>query len=251
MGGMEKTCSQCGQPVYARGLCSRHYQHARYHGELPGQPARTCAECGQVMQDKTARARFCSMQCKEKARQRGRRGAALEEVGERRCLNCGALIPASVTLKAKVCSRDCGVKWQNRQKAARKHEAAMAARDERPPCPRCGSPVPSGLKNGTIYCSKNCQQLAWNERTGYMRQYLYGVSLEQYEAMMAAQGGVCAICGTSDWPGKDNRPHVDHCHETGKVRGILCGPCNNGLGNFGDDPARLRAAAAYLEAAMT
>jgi len=81
-----------------------------------------------------------------------------------------------------------------------------------------------------------------------MRQYLYGVSPEQYAAMLEAQGGQCAICDSDQWPGKGNSPHVDHEHATGKVRGLLCTNCNNGLGNFGDDPARLRAAADYLEA---
>lgn len=80
-----------------------------------------------------------------------------------------------------------------------------------------------------------------------MRQYLYGLSQERYEALLAAQDGRCAICRTDDWPGKDHRPHVDHCHETGRVRGLLCDFCNRGLGLFGDDPARLRAAADYLE----
>jgi hypothetical protein len=89
----------------------------------------------------------------------------------------------------------------------------------------------------------------WRERwPNYMRQYLYGVTPDQYEQMMLGQDGRCAICRSEEWPGKGNRPHVDHDHATGKVRGLLCGKCNVGLGNLDDDPARLRAAAAYLEA---
>jgi len=80
-----------------------------------------------------------------------------------------------------------------------------------------------------------------------MREYLYGVAADEFARRLGAQGGACAICGRMDWPGKG--PHLDHDHDTGKVRGILCGPCNNGLGNFADDPARLRAAADYLEGA--
>lgn len=132
----------------------------------------------------------------------------------------------------------------------------MARRAEREPCALCGSPIPEELRNSAIYCSTECRRKAnaaiWRERApGYNRQRAYGISLEQFNAMLAAQDHKCAICRTDTWKGKGNKPHVDHDHVTGKIRGVLCGGCNNGLGNFGDDPARLRAAAAYLEAAMT
>lgn len=81
-----------------------------------------------------------------------------------------------------------------------------------------------------------------------MRQYLYGVTPEQFEQMLATQGGVCAICGTDQWDSKGRGPNVDHDHTTGKVRGILCNSCNNGLGRFRDDTALLLAAVKYLEA---
>lgn len=84
-----------------------------------------------------------------------------------------------------------------------------------------------------------------------MRQYLYGITPEQYGAMLQQQDNRCAICRSDKWPGKGSRPHVDHCHDTGKVRGLLCGKCNVALGNMDDDPIRLRAAAAYVEARMT
>ncbi|QOC59453.1 endonuclease VII [Microbacterium phage AnnaLie] len=62
------------------------------------------------------------------------------------------------------------------------------------------------------------------------------------DAQAAWDTQVCAVCGATH-----KRFHVDHDHATGQVRGLLCGPCNQTLGLMQDDPARLRAAAAYLE----
>lgn len=64
--------------------------------------------------------------------------------------------------------------------------------------------------------------------------------------MLASQGGGCAICQKPDGEGKD-RLHLDHDHETGKARGLLCGPCNRGIGMLRDDPALVRKALDYLE----
>jgi Autographiviridae endonuclease VII len=70
---------------------------------------------------------------------------------------------------------------------------------------------------------------------------LYGISLVQYEQMIEQQGGKCKICD-SLMP----IPCVDHCHETGKIRGLLCPRCNGGLGQFGDSRTLLYRAAGYL-----
>jgi hypothetical protein len=69
----------------------------------------------------------------------------------------------------------------------------------------------------------------------------YGVTEEQVAALIAEQNGMCAIC--LDRPAE----HVDHDHETGEVRGILCFTCNVGLGNFRDRPDLLDKAVHYLE----
>lgn len=73
----------------------------------------------------------------------------------------------------------------------------------------------------------------------------YGMTPQDWRAMFQSQGERCAICQT-DRPGPYDW-HTDHCHTTGKVRGILCSKCNLMLGHAKDDPDRLRAAAAYLE----
>lgn len=78
----------------------------------------------------------------------------------------------------------------------------------------------------------------------------YGITPEQYDEMHNSQGGVCAICRKPETvvdPKKGlRRLAVDHDHVTGRVRGLLCINCNNGLGRFGDSPERLAAALAYL-----
>ena len=66
-----------------------------------------------------------------------------------------------------------------------------------------------------------------------------------FDELVVQQGGVCAICGRPD------PEHVDHDHETGAVRGILCFNCNGGLGQFRDSIDSLLTAASYLEAHRT
>jgi hypothetical protein len=71
---------------------------------------------------------------------------------------------------------------------------------------------------------------------------VYGLSPQDYDAMLAEQGGVCAICKTRP----DKPLFVDHSHATGKVRGLLCRPCNFSLGFMRDDPRVTAAATEYL-----
>jgi hypothetical protein len=80
----------------------------------------------------------------------------------------------------------------------------------------------------------------------------FGISLPYYDALLAAQGGVCATCRRPERRKRGNSAeatalHVDHCHRTGRVRGILCASCNTALGLLADDIDRVVAAAAYLE----
>jgi hypothetical protein len=81
-------------------------------------------------------------------------------------------------------------------------------------------------------------------QTGADRKHAYGLSLEQYNELVQKQGGVCAICGK---PPTKRALHVDHCHQTSKIRGLLCRGCNLALGNMEEDISRLYKAIAYLE----
>ena len=78
---------------------------------------------------------------------------------------------------------------------------------------------------------------------------LYNITLEEYNIRLFNQKGCCAICNTHhtiihEKTGKSL--HVDHCHTTGKVRGLLCHQCNSGLGNFKDNIDLIKSAINYL-----
>lgn len=75
----------------------------------------------------------------------------------------------------------------------------------------------------------------------------YGLTPDDYDSLLEKQDGKCAICArpAAEAPGKHGL-HIDHCHTTGAVRGLLCANCNRGLGLFADDPSALETAAQYL-----
>jgi len=82
----------------------------------------------------------------------------------------------------------------------------------------------------------------------------FGLSYKDYDTLLLEQNGVCAICKKAEFAkehGKVRRLSVDHCHTTGKIRGLLCGNCNHLLGKVYDSAVILRAAAMYLEVADT
>jgi hypothetical protein len=103
-----------------------------------------------------------------------------------------------------------------------------------PHCADCGR-----VKSRSRYRDNGGKERVWAQCLANN----YGMTVEQYEAMVAAQDHKCALCRRT--PG--HRLHVDHNHATGAVRQLLCRPCNYALGNAQDDPALLRAMAAYLE----
>lgn len=123
------------------------------------------------------------------------------------------------------------------------------------------------MKGGRTHECKTCiaiKQRAWRKKALHrpafvearklsqlkVRAKKYGITLDELQAMEARANGACDICGNAPKARggpADHRLHVDHCHTTGRVRGMLCTDCNRALGIFSDDPALLRRAAAYLE----
>ena len=79
----------------------------------------------------------------------------------------------------------------------------------------------------------------------------YGINERIYNEILESQGGICGICGAFNrhptrWGNVSDKLVVDHCHSTGKVRGLLCHNCNAGLGHFKDSQVRLTSAIEYI-----
>jgi Recombination endonuclease VII len=115
-------------------------------------------------------------------------------------------------------------------------------------CEVCGTAL--ALRRGgkpRKYCGPGCGAVA-------ARAHGYGLSVRDYLDLFNEQGGCCHICGralrlrgpTGPFDKRHDRACVDHDHKTGKVRGMLCGPCNHAIGELDDDPDRAEAAARYL-----
>lgn len=82
---------------------------------------------------------------------------------------------------------------------------------------------------------------AKRDTRAYWRKFRYGITEADYQAMVERQEGKCAICFT-----EEKKLHIDHDHNTGIIRGLLCSNCNRGIGYLGDSAERLESAARYL-----
>lgn len=186
--------------------------------------------------------------------------------------------PFQKSRRCRACERASASAWRAENKAviAAKHVRAVAAhnaeekklkREAEMPigrvCGMCKVLKPHGAFNrssadryGTCSICAECNRvkaLAWGKKNASKRratakyQHLfqkYGLTRETFEMLLASQGSKCAIC--RDQLNLHYRTHVDHSHRTGKIRGILCGKCNSGLGMFKDDADILAAALTYL-----
>jgi hypothetical protein len=154
----------------------------------------------------------------------------------------------------------CAEKWDRARRNGGKPKLCPSCEQDNKWCGPCQQAHPNAdfsrdVSTRTGY-SKTCRghdsrsakgRLAKNPvaaRDAVLRRK-YGLSADDWHDLLVAQRGACAICGTTTAGGPGF--HVDHCHTTGKIRGLLCGPCNTGIGQLKDDPDVIRAAAAYVE----
>jgi len=106
-----------------------------------------------------------------------------------------------------------------------------------------------GLNQECKICNRQSHKEARNK--GHTRWHdlkkNFGITKQEYESILKEQGYKCAICGHPHVEEKGSRLHLDHCHTTGIIRGLLCKHCNLGLGHFKDNRFLLHVASSYLE----
>jgi hypothetical protein len=176
------------------------------------------------------------------------------ESDARRCSRCKQDKPRAAFAKNK--SMRDGLRAYCRECAAAYHQQRQVAkgRNVRPRvevpegherCRTCGETKPHSewqrnrsASDGLATLCRSCK--AVKGRAGHLKRH-YGLTEAERDELVASQMGLCVICL------KAPAVHVDHCHKTGRVRGVLCFNCNSAIGKLGDDPDAVRRAAAYLE----
>lgn len=120
-------------------------------------------------------------------------------------------------------------------------------------CPKCGEEKPltsfhrsKRRKDGRQSTCADCMKIMRRTtQRGSDLKRKFGITVDQYDSILLSQNNGCAICGDSKNRG-GNRLAVDHDHDTGRVRGLLCHRCNTAIGLFSDDIELLKSAIYYL-----
>ena len=247
------TCENCGNeferkrkgpnPKYCGAECRRVVQRAKRFAD---RPVGNCQCCGKQLNEAQRRnSKYCGVTCQRKHYKQEQQREWQELREARICRRCRGPIPAERRRDAIYCSIKC-------QEHGKKYLERKAKRDQLR-CQLCGKKIINAGQGGTKYCSSVCRERARvardpeEARERFRRNAIarrYGVTVEWYDQAVKDQKGVCAICG--DPPGK-RALAVDHDHDTGMVRQLLCGRCNQALGLFREDAELLREAISYLD----
>lgn len=169
--------------------------------------------------------------------------------GSKRCPKCEEVKPVHEFPKNR-CERDglgCYCKRcqnritaRNRERHRKNFSLGLVKPVAEKKCCSCKTVKPAAMF-GKVACSAGGLNPQCKEcRSKALRKRKYGISEGEYRALASNQSEVCAICRSAD------AEHVDHCHSTGVVRGLLCRPCNCMLGNAKDNESTLFAAIHYL-----
>ncbi|MFJ6087445.1 endonuclease VII domain-containing protein [Streptomyces sp. NPDC092369] len=177
-----------------------------------------------------------------------------EAVEGRRCSRCKEQLPRSAFAGNRsmpdglqAYCRECSAEYyrQRQEAKGKKVREKVPVPSGHKRCPQCEVVKPhaewernrSSADGWSSYC-RECR--AERNRISYFKRK-YGLASAELDALIADQLGICCICLAAP------AEHVDHCHQTGRVRGVLCFSCNAALGQFKDRPDAIRRAAAYVE----
>ena len=143
----------------------------------------------------------------------------------------------NATTPLRIC-KDCGLEaWSEEDLDLFKFDKPCKHRRQ-PLCKSCHQ-----VKNKALWAQNRNEDTRLNT---YYKRY-YNITLQDVLDMKESQGHTCKICGKPEGETALTKFIVDHCHDTNRVRGILCGKCNTALGHLEDDIDRLKKAIAYLE----
>jgi hypothetical protein len=172
-----------------------------------------------------------------------------KEEGVKRCVRCGEFKPRAAFARKR--SNLDGLQQHRRDCATRYHHRAAEPRvlgpeDSVPAghkrCRGCGEVKPHSewhrKRDGLASRCKACRAVVAPAQRLWRK---YRLTEAERDGLIASQGGVCCLCLSAP------ATHVDHCHKTGRVRGVLCFNCNSGLGLLRDNPDAMNRAADYLE----
>lgn len=225
----------CERAVHAKGLCQNHYRQEQ-------RKARGLKKPGPAPDPAKPRSRHGESRKNEgkgtEARHRNILGG--------KCAKGHLLTPEVAKIANKtgyITCRICVNNRERRKRGSQEVDVLLPSNKDKTHC-----------KNGHPYSGDN---LYIHPKTGARRclachsaltkQWrllnVYDLSMDKYEQMVEEQGNQCAICSVSF---DEYQPHVDHDHDTGDVRALLCTKCNTGLGQFQDDPDLLQNAIDYL-----
>lgn len=203
-----------------------------------GRWTRECKACGQPYYQRKPTQVTCSVACAAKLPHNTGGVRPKAGLAPRECPVCGKTFTPMREVQI-CCSHACYRKSPSWQEAQRRQDARPERRAQQNDRRRLANAL-----------DEQRRELIREYNLRYNLATKYGITIDEYMAMLEAQQGLCVVCGQP--PQEDgikaaSRLHVDHDHVTGKVRALLCNSCNNGIGRFRDDPALLRAAAEYIE----
>jgi|688.fasta_scaffold316902_2 hypothetical protein len=180
-----------------------------------------CSVCKNEFVKKKSNQVCCSKQCNNKIQKQKQKSI----IEPRECKTCNKLFTPKKGKNTKYCCALCGhKKWLsvNKDEFSEYRKEVYKKKKEKNP------------------------ELLRDEARFRMTKRVYGLTKEQYYIMLSNQNNRCKICNKILDPAS-KFTHIDHCHQTSKVRGILCGSCNNGLGMFKDNIQNLYSAINYLQ----